>query len=174
MPSFTTACRACGATLRLLDKYRGTKVQCPDCGEPFTAEPSAAHRGRRLVVTSDPTPLEKVYYRDEDVRVTSARAIVEGKSYAMSQITSVEAVEIPADTKTAVAFITWGAILAVPTGGLSLIFLIVGIIMYAMARPRYAVCIASASGEADALVGPDPERIDRVVAAINRAIVERG
>jgi ribosomal protein S27E len=174
MPSFTTACPACGATLRLLDKYRGTEVQCPDCGEPFVAAPASAPRGQRLVVTSAPAPGEKVYYRAGGVRVTSARAILDGKSYAMAQITSVEAVEIPPNTKAAVALIVCGAILAIPTCGLALILLIVGIIVYGTARPYYAVCVASASGEAHALIGPDPEPIDRVVAAINQAIVERG
>jgi hypothetical protein len=38
LPSFAMACPACHARMRLLEKYRGTVVRCPDCNEPFTAE----------------------------------------------------------------------------------------------------------------------------------------
>jgi uncharacterized CHY-type Zn-finger protein len=38
LPSFGIACPACHTRMRLLEKYRGTIVRCPDCNEPFTAE----------------------------------------------------------------------------------------------------------------------------------------
>jgi DNA-directed RNA polymerase subunit RPC12/RpoP len=38
LPTFAMACPACGVRMRLLEKYRGTIVRCPDCNEPFTAE----------------------------------------------------------------------------------------------------------------------------------------
>jgi DNA-directed RNA polymerase subunit RPC12/RpoP len=37
LPTFAMACPACGARMRLLDKYYGTIVRCPDCNEPFQA-----------------------------------------------------------------------------------------------------------------------------------------
>ncbi len=37
LPSFAQNCPACGARLRLLEKYRGVAVQCPDCNEAFVA-----------------------------------------------------------------------------------------------------------------------------------------
>jgi DNA-directed RNA polymerase subunit RPC12/RpoP len=38
VPTFAMACPACGVRMRLLEKYRGSIVRCPDCNEPFTAE----------------------------------------------------------------------------------------------------------------------------------------
>jgi hypothetical protein len=38
LPSFAMACPACHTRMRLLEKYRGTVVRCPDCNEPFVAE----------------------------------------------------------------------------------------------------------------------------------------
>jgi predicted RNA-binding Zn-ribbon protein involved in translation (DUF1610 family) len=38
LPSFAMACPSCGSKLRLLEKYRGVVVTCPDCDQPFTAE----------------------------------------------------------------------------------------------------------------------------------------
>ena len=34
---FTTVCLSCGHVFRLLDRYRGRKVMCPDCRRPFLA-----------------------------------------------------------------------------------------------------------------------------------------
>jgi DNA-directed RNA polymerase subunit M/transcription elongation factor TFIIS len=38
LPSFGISCPSCHTRMRLLEKYRGTVVRCPDCNEPFTAE----------------------------------------------------------------------------------------------------------------------------------------
>ena len=37
LPTFPMACPACGARMRLLEKYYGTIVRCPDCNKPFQA-----------------------------------------------------------------------------------------------------------------------------------------
>jgi hypothetical protein len=37
LPTFAMACPACGVRMRLLEKYYGTIVRCPDCNEPFQA-----------------------------------------------------------------------------------------------------------------------------------------
>jgi hypothetical protein len=38
LPTFGLTCPKCGVRMRLLEKYRGSIVRCPDCDEPFTAE----------------------------------------------------------------------------------------------------------------------------------------
>ena len=38
LPTFAMACPGCHARMRLLEKYRGTVVRCPDCNEPFVTE----------------------------------------------------------------------------------------------------------------------------------------
>jgi ssDNA-binding Zn-finger/Zn-ribbon topoisomerase 1 len=37
---FTTVCVACATVFRLLDRYRGCKVMCPECRKPFLARSS--------------------------------------------------------------------------------------------------------------------------------------
>jgi ribosomal protein S27E len=39
---FTTTCLACGTTFRLVDRYLGCKVMCPDCRKPFLAQRARA------------------------------------------------------------------------------------------------------------------------------------
>jgi hypothetical protein len=93
-----------------------------------------------------------------------------GKTYAMRQITSVQCIEIPADNSVAIQCIIWGGI-GLLCFGLGIIPLVIGIILMCMARSKYALAIHSASGEAHALIGEDEEGIDRIVRAINKAII---
>ncbi|HZQ09085.1 MAG TPA: DUF6232 family protein [Anaerolineae bacterium] len=54
------------------------------------------------------------------------------------------------------------------------LILIGGIALAAMVKDKYAVRLGSASGELDGLVDGDRERIQRVVNAMNEAIIKRG
>jgi DNA-directed RNA polymerase subunit RPC12/RpoP len=33
--SISVACPTCGSKFRVLEKYAGNKMKCPDCGKPF-------------------------------------------------------------------------------------------------------------------------------------------
>lgn len=50
----------------------------------------------------------------------------------------------------------------------------VGVAIAAMAKDKYAICIATAAQETTALILPDLEYIRTLVTAINRAVVQRG
>jgi hypothetical protein len=127
---------------------------------------------------------EKEYYSDGSVIVTSARAVISNKTYAMQHITSVSAARIPPKTGVP-ALLTIGGgfmlLMALVTeqwrgscitfGAILLVF---GIAMLALAKNRYSVRIASSSGETDALVSRDKGYIQRIVDAISQAIIERG
>lgn len=131
---------------------------------------------------------EVTYYSDGVIQVTNARAVLEGKTYAMSNITSVTMGKIPANP--------WIGILMAVAGLLMLLFsfsvlpedvgergaclffallvVVLGVALAYFAKAKYVVKIGSASGEADALTSTDKDYIQKIVNAINEAIIKRG
>lgn len=139
----------------------------------------------------------EVYY-DNDIRVTSARIIVGGKTYALRNVASVSMQEHPAVDETA-SFRTLGTLL---TGVGAIIILLIlqmlvegrgaargtltGFVTVALvciglggwllsakntAKPTYSIVISSSSGEVQALTSPDRGQIEKALASINEAIV---
>ena len=126
---------------------------------------------------------EVTYYEGSSVRVTNARAILGAKTYAMANITSVaigkqSANRTPGVIIALIGLIITGIIAASDGGGggiaIGVIVLIVGIVVAVLAKNTYIVRIGSASGEADALVSTNKEYINKIVSAMNEAIVQRG
>jgi len=142
---------------------------------------------------------EVTYYSDGAIRITNARAVLGGKSYAMANITSVAMWKRPANRTPGVviaivgllitlcaccpASFTLGSsdsdaaasgLLFVGVGLLGLLGLVAGIVIAAIAKPSYVVRLGSASGETDALVSKDQEYIQKIVNAVNEAIIKRG
>lgn len=120
-------------------------------------------------------PSESVYLNTEDVKVTSARIIIHetGKTYAMRLVTSVQCIEIPPDNTVAIQCIVWGCV-GLLCFGLGVIPLIIGIILLCVNRSRYALAVYTAAGQQQFLVGSDPDEIDRIVRAVNKAIINIG
>jgi hypothetical protein len=57
---------------------------------------------------------------------------------------------------------------------LSICIGVLGIYLIGQAKPSYVVRIGSASGESDGLVSKDSEYIQKIVDAMNKAIIQRG
>lgn len=147
------------------------------------------------------TSEERVLFEENQVRVTNLRAIFENKTYAMSNITSVslESSE-PSSCVSAtlllvgigllglfVVFLFFlaetGSEVAFPLGEAlnASMFLLLGggclaasIRLRKLAKPTYTVRISSASGESNALSSADRDHVERIVRAMNQAIVMRG
>ncbi|GIV87342.1 MAG: hypothetical protein KatS3mg054_1371 [Chloroflexus sp.] len=126
---------------------------------------------------------ETIYYQDENITVTNTRAIFGTKTFAMANIASVSMVEIPPNRGPAIAAALGGLLfacicMALDGRWLSLIVLVLGIaIAIAIAvsvKPTYAVRIASTSGESNVLTSKDREYIQKIVNAVNEAIIRRG
>ena len=136
---------------------------------------------------------EKVFFKDESVFITNTRAVLEDKTYAMANITSVSWESIPpalGDYATFGMFLILAgfisALLALSTLSYSfnlftvLLVIIgvavgfVGLRINKLPKPTYVVKIGSASGESDVLYAKDKDYINRIVNAINAAIIERG
>jgi len=127
---------------------------------------------------------EIAVYHDENIRVTNLRAMLQGKTYAMANVTSVSMYtqfgnKAPGVTLAVLGGLTLLAAIAstelrgcfLGFGGL---MLTIGVLAAWAAKDTYWVRIGSASGETNALSSRDRDYITRVVAAMNDAIVHRG
>ena len=126
---------------------------------------------------------EKTFFNEGNVTVTNSRFIVPGQTYAMSGITSVSKWIQKPSLKWPLILILVGALfIIIPlfAGGGALWYLIgivligIGIFLLIRNKPVYSVILSSASGEADAINSKDEDFIDRIVQALNDAIVVRG
>jgi uncharacterized membrane protein len=119
---------------------------------------------------------EKTFFDTGNVRVTNARFIVDGQTYAMNGVTSVKQA---ARHPSRVGPTLWALIglLLVVTGAavvLGLILLVVALLWGFGQKPVWIVVLSSSSGEAQALTSQDRDYIDGVISALNESIVHRG
>ncbi len=127
---------------------------------------------------------EIAIYQDPNIQVTNLRAILQGRTYAMANVTSVSMFTQAANhAPGAIAAVLGGLFLLVGWGAeelegcfifFGLPLLLIGIAVLASQKDVYWVRIGSASGETNALSSRDREYILRIVNAMNEAIVRRG
>jgi hypothetical protein len=128
---------------------------------------------------------ETTYYQDSTVTISNSRAVLGAKTYAMVNITSVSMGEKPANRTPGIALALIGLAIAACTGsmggnsagggiGIGVVLIIAGIALAAIVKPSYIVRIGSAGGESDALVSNNREYIQKLVSAVNEAIIKRG
>jgi hypothetical protein len=122
-------------------------------------------------------------FQDPNIHVTNLRAIFPTKTYAMANVTSVSTQTQTGSPVVGVIMIAIGAITILGGIGrdLSVGALVFGVILIGLGvgvvqsmKTRYWVRIGSASGETNALSSLDRAYIERVVNAINEAIIQRG
>jgi hypothetical protein len=123
------------------------------------------------------------YYQDSNVTVTSTRAIFGSKTYAMTNVTSVSLLVVPPEHGPGCLIMIVGAIIIWACSSLSglEVGILVGIVAVGLGiwwettkKPKFVVRVGSSSGETNALIHADREYIQRVVSAVNKAIIERG
>ena len=118
---------------------------------------------------------EKTFFQYEDVTVTNARFMVAAQTFAMSNITSVKASKKEPNRiwPTIVVilgmlfFVGGGTAAAIVIGGAGIAWLV-------LQKPMYHVVLTTAGGETSALSSKQREYIQKVVQALNEAIVARG
>lgn len=135
---------------------------------------------------------ETILLEEQGIKITNLRAMFGGKTYAVSNITSVERETTPASSAPLV-FAAIGvlmAVMAVPSffqdrgafsSGPNISLLVIGflvlglgILMTRAAKPSYNVKISTASGEIKAFTSDSDELTARITSALNDAIIHKG
>jgi len=124
------------------------------------------------------TPLqnEVTFYSDSNVTVTQSRYVSNTKTYAMRNISSVHIFEIIKSKTLPVIMVILGFLMlfSVGTRPVAIILLLIGILMLFLIKNEYSVRISTNSGEVNSLVSKDRAYIQKIVDALNNAIVHRG
>jgi hypothetical protein len=126
---------------------------------------------------------ERVLFEGDGIKVTDKRAILGNKTYAITNITSVQKSKKNKGQLLPFILIILGiglglaALVNIKQGGACLavgvVMVLIGGLLVSNAKDRYIVRLGSASGETDGLISPSEELIDTVVEAINQAIIGR-
>jgi hypothetical protein len=120
---------------------------------------------------------EKVFHKDSNVTVTQSRFIANGRTYAMRNISSVTIFEIEKSKKLPIAILIVGCIMAFCGGDTMLLGIVIaigGLIWILMLKNDYAVRISTNAGETNSLTSGNKDYIQKVVNALNDAIIYRG
>ncbi|WP_244828916.1 DUF6232 family protein [Caballeronia sp. TF1N1] len=119
---------------------------------------------------------ERVFMDEGPIRVTSARFLVPGNTFAMSGVTSVRHIEKDPALVFGYLLIIGGVFLCLSPSliAMGVIFVLGGAIYLWKGKGRYDVRLQTASGEIKALTSRDKDFVRRVVYALNEAIVYRG
>lgn len=126
---------------------------------------------------------EHVLFQDGSVvTITTARAVLLGTTYAMANITSVRAfeekVEIGLAAILGLCGFMLGAIIIMNDSGFGWVLLLAGAAFgawaYSKRKSKHWVRIATSGAEANAVCSLDKAWTDRVVQALNDAIIARG
>lgn len=122
---------------------------------------------------------EVVFFNKGTTKVTSARVIVGGKTFAMAGITSVEVRKILPNTSYLPGLLAFFAGLGTTQSnmgaGIGILLLGIAMLWYQTSKPiKYALVLRAAGGEVNALESEKEKDIDVIASAITDAIVHRG
>lgn len=119
---------------------------------------------------------ETTFYQDNSVTVTQSRYVTNSKTYAMRNISSVHIFEIIKSKNKAFFFALFGLIFLFSKDvfWVGLIIIALGIWWFVSIKNEYAVRISTNSGEANSIISKDRNYIQKIVNALNDAIVHRG
>lgn len=120
---------------------------------------------------------EKTFFEYEDVKVTNARFISGGQTFAMNNVTSVKALEKSPKRTGGVLVFLIGAVMAageLTTVGIGVVLMLGAAYYLYQQKTTYHVMLTTSGGETSALTTNQREYLNKVVGALNEAIVYRG
>jgi hypothetical protein len=117
---------------------------------------------------------EQTFFEYEDVKVTNARFISGSQTYAMSNVTSVKAFEQKPKRLLGICILIVGLIAAFSAPVVGAVIALAAVVYLLMQKTVYHVMLATSGGETSALKTFQKEYLQKVVTAVNEAIVHRG
>ncbi|CEJ67771.1 hypothetical protein BN1195_00047 [Chryseobacterium oranimense G311] len=119
---------------------------------------------------------ETKFYQDGFVTVTQSRFVTQSKTYAMRNISSVHVFEIIKSKTKAVLMIIFGLLFLFfkDIFWVGFIIIALGIWWLISIKNEYAVRISTNAGEANSIVSKNKDYIQKIVNALNDAIIHRG
>lgn len=121
------------------------------------------------------TVQEKIFFKDDNVAVTQARYIANSKTYAMRNISSVSLFVLKSNYTLETILVIIGAIVLISgTFIVGAIISVIGLLLIVFKKDEYSVRISTNSGETNSLISKDKDYIQKIVNALNEAIIHRG
>lgn len=118
---------------------------------------------------------ERTFFEYEDVKVTNARFVTGGQTFAMQNVTSVKAFEQKPSRIGGALALLFGLALMMSVGFLLGVLIIAGAAFYLyQQKTMFHVLLATSAGETTALRTNQRDYLNRVMTALNDAIVYRG
>lgn len=122
---------------------------------------------------------EQTFFKSADIQITNMRAVIGSRTYPISNITSVGMFEKTPSRVFAVILMVVGVFMIIwsglsPVSVIGLLIILGGAYLMYTQKVEYIVRIGSASGEVNALASPNAAHIQKIVEALNNAIVTRG
>lgn len=117
---------------------------------------------------------EKQFFSYDDVKVTNARFVNGNQTYAMSNVTSVKSFVQKPSRLGGVIVLLIGLAIALSAPVVGLLIAGVAIAYLVQQKTKYHIMLATAGGEVSALTTHQFDYLQKVVAALNEAIVYRG
>jgi len=120
---------------------------------------------------------EKIFFKDTNVLITQSRVVIFNKTYSLRNISSVNML---VKHKTVTKFFSLSLLIIGLMGifnevyGLGIISIGISAILFFFMKDEFIVRISSNSGENNALVSKNKDYIQKVVNAINEAIIYGG
>lgn len=118
---------------------------------------------------------ERTFFEYEDVKVTSARFVSGGQTYAMSNVTSVKPFEDKPSRFGGIVILLLGiAIMTTASFMVGLLITAAAAFYLYQQKTTFHILLATSAGETKALRTYQRDYLNKVIAALNDAIVYRG
>lgn len=113
---------------------------------------------------------KKIFFNQDGVTVSKTRFIVRGQLYEINKISLLTYKKLKSNRWFAMICLSIGVLFVLDEGDLFAFggcFLLLGIVAWVAAKPRYAVIVKMPEGEVRALVSTDQSHVERVIQALN-------
>ncbi len=117
---------------------------------------------------------EKTFFEYEGVKVTNTRFVTDGQTFAMSNVTSVKAFEQPPKWFGGILILVIGVIISSQSLPIGIVIIALAAFYMYKQKTIFHVMLTTSGGESSALKTHQREYLNKVVSALNEAIVYRG